>query len=650
MAFDIKILEWKATGFRCPDHEINLQETNDETYKISLIQMPNGTGKTTTLNLIQAALSGSASSWNKEKVLEFRKRDGKLNFAEFEMKLLLNDKLMTIIMNFDFEGGLVTYKTTHGSGQKDGFRPPRGFEKFLSKNFVKFYVFDGELAEKLLNKNHANAELVIKHLYQLNIVDTLKSAIDRHWDKQTAEVKATEMRGLNRSKNELTEKKTRLNKYVNEQKVLLQEKDGLEKDLDEKQSKFRQEIEKSDKYRNDFDQYQIELQQLKEQKNKYVSSVLESMTNPYSLSVSIVTELHDFKNSLDRVQLPETAAREFFQELAEESECVCGRVIDENIKKEILNRASKYLGSDDVSLLNSIKTSIEDTIGDSDDQARVDLNNIVIELEKVLDSIKDVELDIETLKNDFEEDNPEIENIKDDISEIEKQLANTKNDLEKYVDPLHEKFNIEKLRKEIDALEEEVSRRTNTVELNNKRKKLKEILTVAHQQAKLKISSEITQETNNKIMQLMPDNHIRIDKIEKHIVLKNQAGGSVGEQLSVAYAFLSTLFQRAEEHSLPFIMDSPVGPVDLKIRPQIGSLIPKLADQFLAFTISSERAGFLNSLKKSTEGNIQYLTIFREGVAEYDNNQYGSKVVKSIDGVMIEDENFFNSFQIEEEV
>ena len=84
MAFDIKILEWKASGFRCPDHKINLQKSENTPYGISLIQMPNGTGKTTTLNLIQAGLSGSASHWSKEKVTEFRKRDNQSSSAIFE--------------------------------------------------------------------------------------------------------------------------------------------------------------------------------------------------------------------------------------------------------------------------------------------------------------------------------------------------------------------------------------------------------------------------------------------------------------------------------------------------------------------------------------------------------------------------------------
>ena len=546
MVLNIKILGWKASGFRCPDHEINLEKSTNKPYNVSLIQMPNGTGKTTTLNLLQAALSGVATSWKKEEVKEFQKRDSLSNSAEFEIKLLLNDKFMTIIMHFDFEGGSVHYKTTYGSGQKDGFRPPREFDKFLSENFVKFYIFDGELADKLLSKDHGNAEDVIKNLFQLNVVDTLKTAIDKHWEKQTEKETSTEGRGLARAKNDLAMKQYKLKKYINEQNILQKEIDGYQKDLEGKENKFKEEIDKSEKYHIEFNGFNKELHQLEQQKSKLVSYILESMTDPYSLSISVANELHEFKDSLDRVQLPETAAREFFQELAEETECVCGRPIDDHIKSEILNRANQYLGSDDVSLLNSIKTSIEDSVGLSKTQAREDLSKEVENLNDVMSSIKDVQLDLESLKSDFQEGNPEIETIANEINEIKESIVNTNNDLQKYIDPLFEEFNIEKLRKGVEEDEKKVAIRTNTVSLNNKRKKLKEILSVAHREAKLNISSEITRETNEKIIQLMPHNHIRIEKIQRHIILEKQSGGSVGEQLSVAYAFLSTLFQRAE--------------------------------------------------------------------------------------------------------
>ena len=56
----MRILGWKAHGLRCPDHEIDCTDTDNNVHSVTLIQMPNGTGKTTTLALLRAALSGAA--------------------------------------------------------------------------------------------------------------------------------------------------------------------------------------------------------------------------------------------------------------------------------------------------------------------------------------------------------------------------------------------------------------------------------------------------------------------------------------------------------------------------------------------------------------------------------------------------------------
>ena len=69
------------------------------------------------------------------------------------------------------------------------------------------------------------------------------------------------------------------------------------------------------------------------------------------------------KASLDRVKLPESTAREFFEELADEPRCVCGRILDDEHRKEIRERAKHYLGSDDVALLNALKSDIAILIG-----------------------------------------------------------------------------------------------------------------------------------------------------------------------------------------------------------------------------------------------------------------------------------------------
>ena len=111
----------------------------------------------------------------------------------------------------------------------------------------------------------------------------------------------------------------------------------------------------------------------------------------------------------------------------------------------------------------------------------------------------------------------------------------------------------------------------------NKRDTLVRILGRAHNQAKLAIAYAIRDETNERIAGLMPNNSVRVERIENALHLRDQAGGSAGENLSVGYAFLATLFNRGNHHQLPFVVDSPVVPIDGDIRPTIGSLVPLLA-------------------------------------------------------------------------
>lgn len=147
----------------------------------------------------------------------------------------------------------------------------------------------------------------------------------------------------------------------------------------------------------------------------------------------------------------------------------------------------------------------------------------------------------------------------------------------------------------------------------------------------------------------MPNNDIVIEGIDRCLVLREQEGGSVGETLSVAYGFLATLFDRAD-HRLPFVVDSPAGPIDLAIRPKIGALIPKLTNQFIAFTISSERAQFIPDLKAASAEPVQFLTVFRKGDTTLESLARATgRSVETNDGCVVADEKFFSQFQLEKE-
>ena len=191
---------------------------------------------------------------------------------------------------------------------------------------------------------------------------------------------------------------------------------------------------------------------------------------------------------------------------------------------------------------------------------------------------------------------------------------------------------------------------TKTRTLRKKRDVLQSIIKNAHQKARETIATEISTDTNERIARLMPYNNVRINRIDRCLDLQDQSGGSVGETLSVGYAFLSTLFNRANQHELPFIVDSPANPIDLDIRANVGRLVPSLTGQFIAFMISSERERFLESLREVNGAQIQYLTLFRQDVGHHaDEAKVHPSCVTTEDGFLVADEKFFDDFQLEQE-
>ena len=61
---NIRILSWETYGLRCPDMVVDF----DEKKSIHFVQMPNGTGKTTVINLIKHTLS---DNWKSVDINEF---------------------------------------------------------------------------------------------------------------------------------------------------------------------------------------------------------------------------------------------------------------------------------------------------------------------------------------------------------------------------------------------------------------------------------------------------------------------------------------------------------------------------------------------------------------------------------------------------
>jgi hypothetical protein len=254
-------------------------------------------------------------------------------------------------------------------------------------------------------------------------------------------------------------------------------------------------------------------------------------------------------------------------------------------------------------------------------------------------------------RHEAEEADPEVKEVRARIKKLETDLHDCKRELEKFDvrDDSDTSTNIKTVDRRLETAKKELAEVTNTIELKAKRDILHQILESAYTLARQNLAAEICNDANQRIMTLMPDNHIRIERIDRCLVLEGQAGGSVGEQLSIAYAFLSTLFNRADQQ-LPFVVDSPAGAIDLATRRRISKLVPNLSSQFIAFTISAERQDFVPNLKEATNGSMQCITLFRKGSAELETTARATHACKeTVDGMLVEQEAFFNAFHLDEE-
>lgn len=214
-------------------------------------------------------------------------------------------------------------------------------------------------------------------------------------------------------------------------------------------------------------------------------------------------------------------------------------------------------------------------------------------------------------------------------------------------DRIDQTWSIPTLQKGLARAKKEFSQISDTLDKKDRAETLGGICDRAYAISREKLGDAIRDQTNECIKGLMPNNKLRISGFNKCLLLDGKSGASAGETLGVAYAFLSTLFSR-QEFQLPFVVDSPAGPLDHPKRNTVAQLIPNLAGQFIAFVISTERQGFQDVLEKQVPGNIQYITICRE--QDYPpgggSSSNPSGVTRTTDGVLVLGREFFESFQV----
>lgn len=655
----IELLGWASSGLRCPDVDIDLTN-HGKVAPVSLIQMPNGTGKTTTLQMLMAALDGEADRWEADQVRSFRRSSDSVGKGEFIVRLAMDDKPLTFELVLDYTAGTARYRTTHpgSGGMTSGHHPPPGLVRFLRPQFINLFVFDGEFADHLLDPKRSEAEKAIDALCQLYLLDDIADFADQEWQRATKKKgSATSVSGLANWQAKRAQIAKRLGDLTVAQNDTKKRLAVLDVSIGELKTAIGAHMSQSSGVQERYAEAQKELQEAESKVTLETGDLMQTVRLPYVLHPRIPEALSALKNNLDKLQLPENTSAQFFQELASEDHCICGREMTESAREEIALRAKQYLGSDEAGVINAMKSDIDQwSVRTEPTGGHARVTEIVGRLNVAVRSRQHAENVVSALKRQqIEQGDEKVREWENKLQQDEAEHTEYSNLLKLMAsagdedDELEKVLSLSLLQKRLEEADRKISEITETVQLNQQTKLIKRLTAEARDRARNQIRAKVLDECNDRLRKVLSQDPVQIERIADSLQLARQSGASVGQTLAVGYTFLMTVLDRGQNR-FPLVVDSPANPLDAGRRRRIGELIPKLCSQFVGFTISTERLGFVSALE-ATKMPIKYLTMFRKTAGTNDllAGLPAHGVIQTSNGVVVENRDYFHAFDMEQE-
>lgn len=656
----IDLVGWESEGLRCPDVKIDLRR-DGKVPQVALIQMPNGTGKTTTLQLLNATLSGEAESWESEKVRRYRRKQDIRAEGRFKATLLVDGRPLSIELILDFENGQTRYKTTNpgSGGVVPRWRVPPAVNKFLAPQFLRLFIFDGEFANDLLDGEKAEADRAVDALCQLYLLDEVAGFAQDHWERSARAQTTRTSAGLER----LVEARDRLAQHrASIAEALAQAKGrvgGLGSAIAELKGRIDDKLTSQDTVRGRYEASQREFHEAQAAVQAGSTALMAAMRMPHGLHPQFGVQLVTLRDNLDRLRLPENTSAQFFEELVREDECICGRPMDAHAQGEIRDRAKRYLDADDAGVINNLKGDIERFVSNSDaeEAGHSHVETLASSLGRATRREKSAEQQVRALMQ--EQINAGDEQLGLWQAELER-LKETERKVSDLIDKIEgagdaaevddiKVVSLSLLAKRLDEAEAKIAEITETVRLRQQSELIQTILSQTALRARAQIKAELVEDCNSRLATILANDPLVIEGIDRSIRLKGQDGASVGQTLSVGYTFLMSVLSRGN-NDFPLVVDSPANPIDRGVRRRVAAIIPGLCSQFVGLTINTERDGFVDTLEEHAPDTV-FLTLFRKtsGTARMMKDLPEGKYVTTDTAVLVNDRDYFYRFDIRDE-
>ena len=628
----IRVTDWQFQNLRIGGGSESF-ELGDPPARWSLIQMPNGLGKTSTMTLIRAILGEERLS--PEKVRSFRAND-KVEKGSFELGLLIERKSgepqnpYRLIVELDFNNGSYQYSTLRnqerGGGREPGLLLPSDLKHILKPEFIKLFVFDGELARAILDLNRNAADRAIRTIYQIDDISTLQQRIKDAVSNRQKTLDGTSGKtktAVSRHRNKVEQANTVLNRLKNDLQQKISTKSKVYLDLEKIKEKINEHIERHGDLKVRKERLVDKAELLDSEIQSITKQAHQSFRNPTTLSTVMTKRLKVLGETLTRARLPKSVSSNFFEEVAQEGTCICGRSIGTAERETLLRRKEQYLAQDQIAAIATMKESL---------YSPPDGNSFLDSCEKLQQKIEDLrrnEKEEARLKKEAEErGDVDMSPLKEKERKKNEELVILNRDIEclqtSDLDKQREyncskNTNIPLAIRYRDACIKTLTQVEDSYRLSCQREKLLDQLDRVEKKSLTDLREIIRKETNERLETLVKMEDLRVERIDGALELSSDKAikkddVSEGQSLSVAYAFLTALLSKAP-FELPFIVDSPVVSLDLDVRKEVSNVIPTLFKQIIFFVISSEQAAFAENfygsedakfitLRKTADGSV----------------------------------------------
>ena len=419
------------------------------------LQMPNGTGKTSTLRLIRSMFIGRLWSQDdseddsKTSVLGWRRitssKDANEAYSNaasmFKLRLKINGKNWAFRIELDHDEDTYAFYTHHPTaGVLDGWNPPPKFRKVFENNLrlVELFVFDGETVARMLSQT--DSKLLDNAIRQFSGVAEIYNLVGERTDGKYVGGRLTSIR--NEVEKEVGKETgsgnaQKLSQYASLEQAATEQMEKLKREREEHQralSTTRQELKEvrsklkeiEENYGNKYNKA-VELRTIIGKKSaemvETTQQLKSALSNPRLTFSSKWQDFASFHQSHYDGNLPEDVGFGWLKNLAKQNNCICGEEMTPGMRNHITTNFSLYLDGTKRNVVASVQSEFMREEPQSEEIA-----SLVAEL-------KTMQSEIKAHQTRYEQDfakyaDPEVQENKRKLEEEQDRLSKAESDIE----------------------------------------------------------------------------------------------------------------------------------------------------------------------------------------------------------------------------